>query len=624
MSGIAGIIHFDGAPVEPGQIESMTAAMAYRGPDGISHWAKGSVALGQCMLRTTPESLEEAQPLANEDQSLVLVMDGRVDNWEELRKELLGRGAVLRTRADAELVLRAYEVWDRDCVAHIDGDFALVIWDARKEKVFCARDRLGNKPFYYHWDGKTFAFGSELHPILALPWVEGVPNEGMLAEIIADEWYSRDETLWRGILRLIAGHWMEVDALCPRTKQYWEPDYREILPFQKDEEYIEYYRELFTDTVRRLSRSHRPVTYAVSGGLDSSAILSVALQLQHAGKLPAPDINAFTLAFQDSGEDSDLSYARALAAQLNIRIHEIPPSVMPLGWFSERARIVRDFPGYPIGSAYRSLLQQVSVTQGVVLLTGAGGDQWLQGSRIYYADELAAANWKKLWGCLKSDEEAFGMRRAAWWLMRYGVIPLLPAQIKTPLRYIAQSVHRKPVRNAFWLSQRMQTILNFRREAFKSHGVEGVRTRGQRVLLSTLRYAFDSYGAELAENFSSGFGLETRHPFQTAKFVQLAFSTPERMRLHGGRQKYIHFRALQGVVPQKIIDRQGKGDGASFVDGYLVQMGETFVDITKNRADWLDKSGMQRLLESYRNQPELGWQNWALWSIYACDQALAK
>jgi asparagine synthase (glutamine-hydrolysing) len=103
MSGIAGIIHFDGKPVEPGLIEKMTSAMAHRGPDGINHWVKGSVALGQCMQRTTPESLEEHQPLTNEDGSLVLVMDGRVDNWEELRRELLGRGAVLRDRSDAEL-----------------------------------------------------------------------------------------------------------------------------------------------------------------------------------------------------------------------------------------------------------------------------------------------------------------------------------------------------------------------------------------------------------------------------------------------------------------------------------------------------------------------------------------
>ena len=155
MSGIAGIIHFDGKPVEPGLVEKMTTAMAHRGPDGIHHWVKGSIGLGQCMLRTTPESLEETQPLTNEDASLVLVMDGRVDNWEELRGELLGRGAVLRDRSDAELVLRAYQIWGRECLPHIDGDFALVIWDARRQEAFCARDRMGNKPFNYHWDGKT-------------------------------------------------------------------------------------------------------------------------------------------------------------------------------------------------------------------------------------------------------------------------------------------------------------------------------------------------------------------------------------------------------------------------------------------------------------------------------------
>lgn len=224
MSGIAGIIRFDGAPVEPGLIEKMTVAMPYRGPDGINHWVKGQVALGQCMLRTTPESLEEHQPLTNEDESLVLVMDGRVDNWEELRRELLGRGAVLRTRADAELVLRAYESWGRDCLPHIDGDFALVIWDARRQEAFCARDRMGNKPFNYHWDGKTLVFASELHAILDLPWVKHEPNEGMLAEFLAAEWYSRDETLWRGISRLVAAHRMVVARAGPQLEQYWEPD----------------------------------------------------------------------------------------------------------------------------------------------------------------------------------------------------------------------------------------------------------------------------------------------------------------------------------------------------------------------------------------------------------------
>ena len=219
MSGVAGIIRFDGAPVEPGLVEKMTSAMSHRGPDGIHHWVKGSVALGQCMLRTTPESLEEEQPLTNEDESLVLVMDGRVDNWEELRRELLGRGAHLRTRADAELVLRSYETWGEDCLSHIDGDFALVIWDARRGMAFCARDRVGSRPFRYHWDGRTFAFASELHPLLLLSWVPQIPNEWLVAEFCTDQMRSRSETLWRDIHRLTAGTQMCVGTLGLETRQ---------------------------------------------------------------------------------------------------------------------------------------------------------------------------------------------------------------------------------------------------------------------------------------------------------------------------------------------------------------------------------------------------------------------
>ena len=276
MSGIAGIIHFDGRPVEPGLVEAMTAAMHYRGPDGIHHWRRGNVALGQCMLRTTPESLEETQPLTNEDESLVLVMDGRVDNWEELRRELLGKGAVLRTRADAELVLRAYEVWGRDCLPHIDGDFALVIWDARRQEAFCARDRMGNKPFTYHWTGKTLYFASEQQAILRQPSVAQVLNEDMVAEYLAAQWFSRTETLWQGVLRLEAAHTMVVTPSGPTLSRYWAPDLQASLSFRSDQECAEHYRALLFDVVRRLSRSSHPIACEVSGGLDSSAIFAVA------------------------------------------------------------------------------------------------------------------------------------------------------------------------------------------------------------------------------------------------------------------------------------------------------------------------------------------------------------
>ena len=154
MSGIAAIIRFDGGPVARADIERMTAAMDYRGTDGIAHWTADQAALGHCMLRTTAESLEESQPLANEDASLVLVLDGFIANYEELRRDLLARGARLRDRSEAELVLRAYEAWGEDCPVHIDGEYSFLVWNARRRQVFCARDHAGMRPLHYHWDGR--------------------------------------------------------------------------------------------------------------------------------------------------------------------------------------------------------------------------------------------------------------------------------------------------------------------------------------------------------------------------------------------------------------------------------------------------------------------------------------
>jgi len=212
MSGIAGIIRFDGGDAEPRLLEGMTAAMAHRGPDGIGHWVDGGGALDQCMLHTTPESLEEVQPLVSEDKHRVLVMGGRVDNWEALRSRLLERGCRLSTRSDAELVLKAYEAWGEDCLAYIDGDFALALGDGHRRALFCARDRIGAKPFYYHRDGQRLAFASEMKPIVALPWVKQEIDEGVIAAVIADDRCSLDETWWQCILRLVAAHRMVIDG----------------------------------------------------------------------------------------------------------------------------------------------------------------------------------------------------------------------------------------------------------------------------------------------------------------------------------------------------------------------------------------------------------------------------
>jgi asparagine synthase (glutamine-hydrolysing) len=624
MSGIAGIIHFDGAPVEPGQIEQMTAAMAYRGPDGINHWTKVSVALGQCMLRTTPESLEETQPLRNEDESLVLVMDGRVDNWEELRRELLGRGAVLRTRADTELVLRAYEMWGKDCLAHMDGDFALVIWDARRKQAFCARDRMGIKPFHYHWNGHTLVFASELHPILALPWVAEIPNEGMLAEYLSDEWYSRDETLWTGIMRLVASHSMEVNSHGPQPKQYWAPDLWATFPYTRDEEYIEHYRELLFDTVRRLSRSHRPVAIEVSGGLDSSAIFCVAEQLRCTSRLFAPSIDGYTLAFSDDTAADDLAYARVVGDYLGVKIQECAPTRMPLSWYENRAHRYKNFPGFPNGVMHMGITEQASLHGSRVLLDGIGGDEWLGGSRVYYAEEFAHRRWRELYDCLKNDLSVFGAPKAAYWLIGHSIFSLLPVTYQHSVRQLLNQVRKTEIKKLDWLSSTMRENILQRREKFTPSQLQQVRSAGHKRLLGHLSNAFSSLALERTNNMSSGLGIESRSPLHTPAIAQFAFSTPERLRLRGGSNKYLHRSALRGIMPPAILKRDGKADFSGVFREHFDLMQVPLNEVTSIRSNWIDPSGMARLMRSYLEKDPSNEAMWILWCVYGCDKVISQ
>jgi asparagine synthase (glutamine-hydrolysing) len=622
MSGIAGVIHFDGAPIEPGHLERLTNAMAHRGPDGIRHWVAGSVALGHCMLRTTPESLDEDQPLANEDQSLILVMDGRVDNWEELRRELIQQGAVLRDHSDAELVLRAYQVWGRDCLKHVDGDFALAIWDAQRKEAFCARDRIGNKPFNYYWNGKTLVFASELHAILTLPWVAQTPNDGMLAEFLAAEWYSREETLWAGVLRLVAAHLMIVGSSGPHPRKYWQPDLGESLPFSKDEDYILHYRELLTDCVRRMSRSHRPVAYEVSGGLDSSSVFCVAEHLRRTNELPAPGIEGYTLAFTDNSAANELAYARAVADHTSVPLCELPPSIMPLSWYADSARALQDFPGFPNGSMFVDIRKEASSRGCRVTLHGEGGDQWLEGARTYYAEELAHCDLRALYDCMKADAKVYGVVQPAAWFFRHGCVHLLPSAVQKPLRAAVRKL-RRDTRVPYWLSPAMRKKLALRRRQYRAADDQRVNNLGQRALLRRLDDAFTAQFMERDERQAARFAMEMRSPFLSQRFVQFAISTPERLRLRGDRTKYIHVQALRGVMPAMILERRSKAEFSTVFRGHLAALKTTLVETAPaERPEWLVPDGMERLYRAYEENPQAGWHMWILWAIFGCDRLM--
>ncbi len=632
MSGIAGIIHFDGKPVEPGLIEKMTSAMAHRGPDGIHHWVKGSVALGQCMLRTTPESLEEHQPLTNEDESLVLVMDGRVDNWEELRGELLGRGAVLRTCADAELVLRAYEIWGRDCLTHIDGDFALVIWDTQRREAFCARDRMGHKPLNYHWHENTFVFASELHTILALPWVPAVPNEGMLAEFLAADWYSNSETFWSGVSRLPAAYGLNVHQSGLRISRYWDPDLCRMLDRVTDDECVTTYKALFDDIVRRQCRSCSTVACEVSGGLDSSAVFCTAERLRRSAELPAPTLRGFTLAFAGEQDADELEFCRSITNFLGVEVNEIPPTTVPLEWFHHYAHAYREFPGYPNGVMSLGLRRQAAAEGCRVILSGAGGDEWVgsEGRRFYYAEELASFRGQNLVDSFLADLMAAGLGPALFWFARDGMLPLFPGFCTDFLvklrRRMSHQRKNAEIFGSIPLSPSLRYKLAGRRVESQAMHTTPVRRLGQVRQCANLNDAFIAWAIEHEERMAANCGLELRHPMRNWRLVQFALSTTERSRRRGSVNKYTHRRAMETTLPRRVLERKTKAEFSVVFRRQLEGVGqEHFRQLVNRRDGWFGDTPSGRSGDFSKQEiadqlaANVSAVQWRAWGALGCD-----
>ncbi|RPI72708.1 MAG: hypothetical protein EHM38_01530, partial [Geobacteraceae bacterium] len=528
-----------------------------------------------------------------------------------------------RTRADAELVLLAYEAWGKECLTNIDGDFALVIWDARRKQAFCARDRMGNKPFLYHWDGKTLTFTSELHAVLGLPWVEQKFNVGMLAEFLGAEWLSRDETFWQGILRLEAAHCMEVGKFGPSLTKYWAPDVWMTLPYIKDEDYVEHYRALFADVVRRMSRSHLPLACEVSGGLDSSAIFAMAVHLCRRNELPAPGTEGYTLNFRGVPDADELEYCKAVAKHLGRNIQEIPPTKAPLSWYRDWARRYGEFPGYPNGIMSLGIREKASADGSRVLLVGVGGDEWVDGSQTYFAEALAAGRWGELYQCIETDFREVGIQNTVTWFLRAGIFPLLPNQIRAALRKILTRGKIHGVDREAWLTPAMRHLIHERRARYTAAHPEQIKRVGQRGQLNMLAGAYSIFARETEERLCSHAGLELRRPFWDPRIVQFSFVTPERLRLRGRTTKTLHRTAMIGLLPEKVLMRETKADFMIAFRQYMPEMKETLTrNIPARHPEWILTKGVVDLYEQSGKLEYSGWPEWMMWSLFGCDALL--
>ena len=613
MSGIAGIIHFDRMPVQAGLIERMTATMAYRGPDGLRHWTGEAAALGHCQLRTTPESADERQPLADPESSLVLVFDGRIDNSPELARELRVEGVNLHGRADSELLLRAYERWGPALLDRIDGDFAFAVWNPRERRLFCARDRIGNKPFHYVWNGRTFAFASDACALLALPWVEKQLNLDFLAENLASEWLNLEDTFWQGIHRLPPAHRLVVSAEGCGKSKYWQPRLDISLPCRSGDEYAEHYRALLFDVVRQMGRSTGPVACEVSGGLDSPALFAVAADLQRRGEWPAPELHGYTLAFRGAGDADEMDYVRAVAHHVGKEVAEVAPTRQPLSWYEDWARQQGYPAGYPNGVISLGIRHEARRRGSNCLLVGVGGDEWLDGYPSYYAEFIANRQWQELRHRLQLDSRDIGMAKTCWWLLRYGIGPLLPARMRRAI----QAARRSRSDDAGWLAAPMrQRMLRLRARPL-ADGVHVTRV-GQRSQLLLLDGAYGLLARESEERLCAWAGLEMRRPFWDARIVQFALATPESLRRCGTTTKVLHRQAMADLLPASVLGRKTKADFMLAFHWSAAEICDRLSEEVPALSDWVAVGPLRKVLRDLEDPRIAGGPEWRAWTLFAC------
>jgi asparagine synthase (glutamine-hydrolysing) len=319
LSGIAGIFHRDGQPVERALLQSLADSLASCAPDARAIWLDGPVGLAHAMLRTTRESAGEQNPVSFESQFWITA-DARLDCRAELIAEVVRAGRkTSRSVTDSELILHAYAAWGTACVQHLRGDFSFAIWNARTKNLFCARDHFGIRPFYYARLGDFFLFSNALNCIRIHPKVSGELNDTAIGDFLLFGLnYDNATTSFRDVQRLPPGHCLTFSSSGLNIKRYWAPPTDGRIRYAKDGEYIEHFQALLREAVADRLRTER-VGILLSGGLDSSSVAAVAKEVSGTTS-PPTEIRGYSYVYESLIPDREGEYAREVGDFLRVPV----------------------------------------------------------------------------------------------------------------------------------------------------------------------------------------------------------------------------------------------------------------------------------------------------------------
>lgn len=614
MSAIAGVFYLSGKPVDGLAVTRMTEVLAHRGPDGSATWSKGPVSLGHLMLHTTTESLGEKLPTENPSGEIVITADARIDNRDDLLALLDFRGYFSEPITDNQIILAAYEKWGEYCADKLLGDFAFAVWDSRKQRLFCARDPVGVKPFYYYISGDLFAFASEIKALLALTEVPCQINEARIADHLLSNFEDKCSTFYKGIYRLPAAHTFTVTCGASRIRRYWDLNPSREIRLGSDEEYADAFREVFTSAVRSRLRCAFPVGASLSGGLDSSSIACTARNLL--AQTEASRLHTFSAIFpnlpqEDMSKIDERHYMKAVLAQGGFLDHLVEADRLgPLTdidemlWHEHEAFLA---PNLYIHWALYGAARREGVK---IFLDGLDGDTTVSHGLEYLGQLARHGKWFKLHReasglSRKSPNASFTTGRIMW---EYGFRNLFP-----------------PSAFKFWRSVRGKPQADSSEyELFNPEFARrvGLKEKAQKLMKESLQpggklreshyMSLNSgqipYTLEVADRACAAFGLEGRYPFFDRRLMEFCLALPPEQKLSRGWTRAVMRRAMSGILPEEVQWRIGKANLSPNFRRRLLDYGKPLIDdlIENEPADiskYFNLSALRDAFKRYSSRP---------------------
>ena len=607
MCGIVGVVGTTPDANGDEVVRRMAARIRHRGPDDQGFYRDDHALLGHLRLSII-DLAGGHQPMSNESGSLWITYNGEIFNHARLRPDLERAGHVYSTRCDTETILHAYEQHGAGCVDLFRGMFAFAIWDAPQNTLFCARDRLGIKPFYYWWNGRVFAFASEVKALLEHPAISPAFDDSLLAEYLGFGYTSGENTLFRGIRQLLPGHWLRLDLRESRpeieVRCYWEVpqpgENRQAVNCTSEQDWVSETRRRLEETVEMRLMSDVPLGMFLSGGVDSSAI--AALMKKHA----TGPVQTFAVGYEEA-RFSELAYAADVARSLETDHHEV---VIGMDQF---------FDALP-GLIWH---EDKPVT-------------WPSSVSLYFVSKLASERVKVVLTGEGSDELFGGYERYRWNLLgeKFGrTYDLLPGALRTWIRdgigtsRLLRASMRRKVGHTFlgrepgiesrfldnfycaFSASDLNALLHGRAGSVYENYLSFWKARPASPLLPRMLYCDQkTYLVELLmkqDRMSMACSIESRVPFLDHPFVEFAMSIPDRLKIPGATQKYVLKKAVEDLLPARIVHRSKMGFPTPLRDWLLDSRAARLIEAMRRSdgllAQYIDGSELDRLIDAHRS-----------------------